>query len=178
MPSDGKSRIWAIAGLLTVAVLAVVLIPATGAMLGIGPDSSRNNWPAQFRSNGERIYFSGTSSSGLPITSNGGGMHMQMHAGGCVTCHGADRLGGRLMPRFWVTAPPLTAAALFKADDEHSGEDRHGDHDAYDEATLRRAITEGIDPEGERLDPAMPRWSMDDRDATDLIGFLRSTVAE
>jgi hypothetical protein len=35
----------------------------------------------------------------------GGGMHMQMNRAGCVTCHGVDRQGARLMPRFWKAAP-------------------------------------------------------------------------
>ena len=105
-------------------------------------------------------------------------MRMQMRAGGCVTCHGSDRLGGRLMPQFWISAPPLTAAALFKGNDEHSGEDEHGNHDAYNDETLRRAIADGRDPGNEQLDAAMPRWSMAAQDLADLIGFLRSPVPE
>ena len=150
-------------GLFVIAVLAMNM----GNM-------GRENWPVQFQSNGERIYFTGMSSSGTPITSTGGTMHMQMHLGGCANCHGADRQGGRLMPKFWKVAPPLTPAALFKKHDEGSKDDGHGDHGSYSDTALRRAITKGQDPENKQLDPAMPRWSMSEQDLTDLINFLKS----
>jgi hypothetical protein len=41
---------------------------------------------------------------------------------------------------------------------------------------LRRAITDGVDPAGERLDPAMPRWSMSGEDMADLIAYLKTPV--
>ena len=164
----------------TLVILAVILVVGVAALasgrfnFGFGPDTNRDNWPTQFSSNGERIYFIGTSSSGLPITPTGGGMHMRMHGGGCASCHGADRLGGRLMPSFWIKVPPLTPAALFKTDDDHSGDEGHGNHDAYNDETLRHAITKGMDPSGQQLDPGMPRWSMAEQDLADLIEFIRS----
>jgi cytochrome c oxidase subunit 2 len=137
-----------------------------------------------FVSNGERIYFTGTSASGSPIVPVGGigsmgGMHMQMHGSGCVSCHGVDREGQRLWPQFWIKAPALSVGALFD-DDAHDGGgdghdeggDGHGDHASYDAESLRRAITRGLDPAGEPLDQAMPRWSMSPSDLDDLISFL------
>ena len=130
-----------------------------------------------FVSNGERIYFSGTSASGLPISASGGGgsmsgMHRQMHGGGCASCHGADREGQRLWPQFWIKAPALSVDALFGDDAHDEGGDGHGDHASYDAESLRRAITRGLDPAGEPLDQAMPRWSMSPSDLDDLISFL------
>ena len=136
--------------------------------------------PAEFISNGERIYFTGSSESGNPIiarpsNSGMGGMHMRMHGGGCASCHGADREGQRMMPRFWIKAPALTPEALF-GDDDHGGEsDGHGDHDSYNIKSLRLAITTGIDPSGETLDSTMPRWSMADTDLNDLIEYLQQS---
>ena len=130
-----------------------------------------------FVSNGERIYFSGTSASGLPIGASGGGgsmsgMHRQMHGGGCASCHGADREGQRLWPQFWIKAPALSVDALFGDDAHDEGGDGHGDHASYDAESLRRAITRGLDPAGESLAQAMPRWSMSPSDLDDLISFL------
>ncbi len=166
-------------------ILVVLLVLLAGALLlfGSGPLTDRSAWPSEFRSNGERVYFTATSASGPQITSQGGSMHMMMSGGGCVTCHGADRGGGRLMPRFWQSAPPLTAAALFGEHDEATKaegaakDDGHGDHDDYTDDTLRRAITDDVDPGGERLDPVMPRWSMAEGDMTDLIAYLKTPVA-
>lgn len=126
--------------------------------------------PAEFKSNGERIYFTGFSTSGEPVTYSGGNMHLQMMGGGCATCHGASRRGARMMPQFWLVAPPLTRDALFA---EHKGEQEHGVHDSYDLETLQRAIARGMTPSGELLDPTMPRWSMGEADWRDLLTYLR-----
>jgi hypothetical protein len=136
-----------------------------GMMMG-GQPVSRN-----FDSNGERIYFTGKSRTGRPITFSGGNMHLRMMGGSCATCHGDNRKGGiRMMPRFWVIAPALTRGALF---DDH-GDDGHGDHDRYTEASLRRAISEGRDAGGKPLADSMPRWSMDEAQLKDLLEYLRS----
>ena len=163
-----------------VLVLAVALAAAQ-LTFGFGPMTNRADWPSEFQSNGERIYFTATSASGQLISLQGGTMHMRMSAAGCVACHGADRKGGRLTPKFWNSAPDLTAAALFGVhsdeDSDASGDgDGHDDHDSYTEDTLRRAITDGVDPTGERLDPAMPRWFMSAEDMADLIAYLKTPV--
>ncbi len=43
----------------------------------------------------------------------------------------------------------------------------------YTEATLARAITQGIDPAGHPLDPAMPRFSLSQAELNALIAFLK-----
>ena len=141
---------------------------------------STNGIPREFTSNGERIYFTGVNASGKTIVARGGdasmGMHRQMHGGGCATCHGVEREGQRLMPRFWIKAPALTSDALFGDDDHKQDSDGHGDHGNYDSVSLRRAITDGIDPAGESLDQAMPRWSMNESDLNDLIAYLQKPL--
>ena len=161
-----------------VALITLVVLVGAWFHFGLSPLTDRRHWPSQFQSNGERIYFTATSASDQPISSRGGGMHMRMMVGGCVDCHGSDRRGGRLMPRIWQVVPPLTSTALFG---EHAGgrsEDAHGDHKVYTEETLRRAITQGIDPSGKPLDPAMPQWSMSPKDLADLIAYLKGPIAE
>lgn len=143
-----------------------------------GPSGNRAG-TREFVSNGERIYFTGTSVSGNPIGASGGSghmnMHMRAHGTGCVTCHGAEREGRRLWPQFWIKAPALTAEALFADDAHDDNSDGHGDHGSYDSSSLRRAITQGIDPAGQQLNDAMPRWSMSPSDMNDLIAYLQQT---
>ena len=137
-----------------------------------------NSGSENYVSNGERIYFTGQNQLGVSINSEGGsgGMHNQMHrGGGCASCHGADREGERLWPQFWISAPALTAEALFGDDSHDSDSDGHGDHADYDEESLRRAISLGVEPSGERLDSAMPRWTMSEIDMADLINFLQQS---
>jgi mono/diheme cytochrome c family protein len=153
------------------AAVAVALAIVGGCDSGPGMMMREQAVSRNFDSNGERIYFTGRSRSGPAITFSGGNMHLRMMGGGCTTCHGDDREGGiRMMPRFWVVAPALTRDALF----EDHGDDGHGDHDRYTEASLRRAISEGLDAGGEPLAESMPRWSMDERQLEDLLEYLRS----
>ena len=157
-------------------LIALIALIAWRVLFGFNLMNNRGEWPSRFQSNGERIYFTAMSASRRRINSRGGGMHMSMMGGGCVTCHGADRRGGRVMPRFWEVVPPLTPAALFDEHAEGEKEDGHGDHEGYTNETLRRAITQGVDPGGKSLDPAMPRWSMSTQDLDDLIAYLKSPV--
>ena len=134
---------------------------------------SATSVPSSFSSNGERIYFTGTSSRNSPIQSDGGWSHMQMMGGACASCHGSDRRGGaRMFPYFWIKTPPLLAKSLFgNHDDIGNG---HGDHESYDEVTIRKAISKGIDPSGKSLSDLMPRWRMSDADMSDLVAYLKN----
>ncbi len=162
----------------TLLFMSIIFLTSCNGSYDHGPANGGIGGTA-FVSNGERIYFTGTSASGLPISANGGGgsmsgMHRQMHGGGCASCHGSEREGQRLWPRFWVKAPALSVGALFgdDANAHDEGGDGHGDHASYDAESLRHAITRGLDPAGESLDQAMPRWSMSPSDMDDLISFL------
>jgi hypothetical protein len=147
------------------AALAIFATALSGCDTGHGMMMGGQAVPTGFRSNGERIYFTGTGNSGAP-----GNMHLRMMGGGCATCHEADRGGGRMMPEFWSVAPPLTREALFGGGE---AEGSHGGHASYDTESLRRAVSRGIAPSGASLDPIMPRWSMSEPDWRDLLAYLR-----
>jgi len=118
----------------------------------------------QYKNNGERIYFTATSSSGKSIFSQGSTM-MQGNIS-CVDCHGADGHGGNvniMMDSF--EAPNITWTALTGS---------HEDHVPFTETTIKDAITKGIDPSGQELESYMPIWQMADEDLNDLIGFLKT----
>ena len=158
-------------------VIALLLI-MSGCDMDAGPGGwASNAIPETFSSNGERIYFTGVSKSGNPITASSNDFHMsmhrQIHGGGCATCHGSDKEGSRLMPKFWKKAPALTSNALFGDNSEgHDDSEAHA-HETYTPRTLRLAITEGVNPSGHALDTAMPRWSMNEADLDDLISYLQ-----
>jgi cytochrome c oxidase subunit II len=159
-----RSAAW----LLAVLMLAGVLGACT--VTGDGPFGRGD--PRSYESNGERIYFSGTSDSGDRIRSEGGpGSGMMRHRFACADCHGDDGQGGRIrMMMQSFESPAITWSALTE------GHEGHGDdgHPPYTEETLKQAITDGIDPAGNRLDSLMPRWQMSEQDLDDLIGFLKS----
>jgi len=123
-----------------------------------------------YSANGERIYLTATSNSGSPITyqSSAGWMPgtMMMRVA-CATCHATTGHGGPVtMFAQSFVAPDITWPVLTGAGDM--------DHPPYTEETVKRAITEGIDPGGHALDPAMPRWSMTPADLDDLVSFLQT----
>ncbi len=125
---------------------------------------------SRFASNGEQIYFTATSQRGTPISSD---MGMGMMRGGrmtCASCHGPDGRGGRVQMMMQVfEVPDIRYQTL--TSEEH-GEEM--EHEAFTDDTIKQAITEGIEPNGESLDWPMPRWSMSDEDLDDLIEFLKA----
>ncbi|MCB0069138.1 MAG: cytochrome c [Caldilineaceae bacterium] len=164
-------------GLLAIFSLA---LPYGGMMGGIS-----RGWGRTFASNGERIYFTATSQRQTSITSDisagraGGNMPMMMGGSvACADCHGPDGRGGRqqmMMTSF--TAPDIRWQTLTAAD--HGATDEHEEagameHPPYTEATLKRAITQGVNPAGEPLAWPMPQWRMSDEDLNDLIGYLQT----
>ena len=179
-------------------------------------------YPTTFSSNGEQIYFTGTSASGDPITFNmhydynpygipapaaapyGGMMGRGMMGRGmmgstwgstgdnswgmqggmtCASCHGPDGRGNRYLAMGQVVTPDIRYSTLADleeedhledADADHSGEETEHGHIPYDEASIKQAIIQGIEPDGEPLNSFMPRWSMSDQDLDDLVEFLKA----
>lgn len=119
-----------------------------------------------FSSNGQRIYFTAESASGERITYTGGPSTMMQGALACVNCHGTKGHGGTvafMMQR--VDVPNITWTELTAQD---------MDHLPYTEETLKRAITQGIDPAGNPLNYPMPRWQMPAQDLNDLVAFIKT----
>jgi cytochrome c oxidase subunit II len=133
----------------------------------------------RFDSNGERIYFTARSASGQPIRADVDRMQgMQRGGMACVDCHGEDGRGGvvRIMMMERFEAPDIRYKTLAEEDHAQEGQEEndHDEHPPYTDETLKRAITEGIDPAGEPLDWPMPRWQMDESDLDDLIAYLKT----
>jgi len=149
-------------------------------------ERSGPSWgPGAFDSNGERIYFSGTSErSGRIIYRGGptgGGMMMGGGSLACVSCHGPDGRGGvHGMHMQVMDAPDIRWSTLSAAMEEgHGGEAQpEGEHGevmaGYDLEAFRLAVVEGRHPDGTELSSSMPRWNLSDEDLADLAEFLQS----
>ena len=149
-------------------VMLSVLFLLVSCSEGMHSNSEDTYTKDLFSGNGEKIYFTGITQSNAVVPSSGGHHHSKMHGGGCVTCHGVNREGGnRMWPWFWVTAPALTPTALI-GDHESDGHS----HTVYDAQSLKRAIIEGVNPAGEKLNNLMPKWQMSEGDLNDLVHFL------
>jgi cytochrome c oxidase subunit 2 len=143
-----------------------------GGMMGRG--GYGYGYPQRFASNGEQIFFTGTSWRGGIIPFEGGPMWLRMHGGGCVSCHGSTGQGGA--PVMMGTAiPPDIRYKSLTSGEHHHGEGEEGEeHEKYTDDLIKRAVTRGIDPEGKPLDWTMPRYYMNDVDFYDLLEFLKT----
>lgn len=125
-----------------------------------------------FESNGERIYFTGRSATGPPITAEMTGMHrMQPGMMSCAGCHGAGGRGGTVrMMMATLEAPDIRYHTLTEGDHGEA----HADHPPYTDEDIKRAITQGVDPAGQPLNWMMPRWDMSEEQLEDLLDYLQT----
>jgi hypothetical protein len=131
----------------------------------------------------ERLYRNGMLPSGLPLVARReGGARVLGAAGACFSCHRRSGLGtfeGRNV------VPPITGNYLFRPGGRHRADPNRltaqsasleaglPDRGPYTDATLARAIREGIGADGRSLDFLMPRYELDEATMTSLIGYLR-----
>lgn len=105
--------------------------------------------------NGRSIFMTGRDVAGVRITASPRPLRMS-----CVQCHRADGSGGMHFPGGVVSAD-LRHDALTK-----------GQKHPYTIALLERAISRGIDNEGSRLSPVMPRWRMSKADLRAVATYV------
>jgi mono/diheme cytochrome c family protein len=144
-----------------------------GGMMGGAPYGGYGK--RQFASNGEQIYYTGVSQKNGPVPRIGGPPWVQHVGVGCVACHGVQGRGG--VPVMMGTATPedirytvLTASEQQK----EGGKKEEMDHPPFTDATIKQAITQGVDPANKPLDWTMPRWQMADQDLNDVLEYLKS----
>ena len=144
-----------------------------GLLILAGRGAQGSGSGRQYRSDGEQIYFTGTSQRGSTITSD---MRMGMMNGGmntCASCHGADGRGGRVrMMMRTFTAPDIRYETLV-GEEEMAHEHEEEEHPPYTNEIIKRAITQGVNPAGELLEWPMPRWTMSEEDLVDLLDYLK-----
>ncbi|MCX7948668.1 MAG: ABC transporter substrate-binding protein [Treponemataceae bacterium] len=91
----------------------------------------------------------------------------------CVNCHGRNGLG---RPSSGIYPSNITYRELSKPYPVRQMDGRQ--RPAYNEETLGRAITQGVDPAGNRLNPAMPTYSMGEEELKALIAYLKRLGSE
>jgi cytochrome oxidase Cu insertion factor (SCO1/SenC/PrrC family) len=110
----------------------------------------------------------------------------------CIDCHRPSGYGG-VEGSAWV--PPVTGPLLFSAHEPRQVDlfeklfrealapafwrelRERASRPAYDEASLGRALRQGLDPLGRPLHPLMPRYRWSDREIADLAAYLRTLAA-
>ena len=126
---------------------------------------------------GETLYRRGLLPSGEPLRAvREGNATVQGRDAACVSCHRRSGLGsteGR------ITIPPITGPYLFVARAKRLEElglpfvdTARLEHEPYTDATLARAIRDGIGANGRPLNYLMPRYQIDDAAMAELIAYL------
>ncbi len=138
-------------------LLLSLVLALPGAASGLSPEETR----------GKQIYTLGTSASGVEIEAVLGeeGAPLPASALPCAGCHGREGHGGK---EGGVRPSDLTREALGRP---AAGAGRR--HPPYDDRLLIRAITLGVDPAGNKLHVAMPRYRLTQKDAADLLAYLK-----
>ncbi|MHC6225781.1 cytochrome c/ABC transporter substrate-binding protein [Pseudomonas sp. X10] len=119
---------------------------------------------------GKRLYREGLSSSDAQVVARVGASGMSVPASvlPCASCHGND---GRGRAEGGVRPAVLDWQRLALGQGNRQVNGRQ--YPAYGDASLARAIQEGVDPAGNRLDPAMPRFVLSTADQRNLTAYLK-----
>jgi ubiquinol-cytochrome c reductase cytochrome b subunit len=112
-------------------------------------------------SNGYTIYTMEYNSLGERINFTEGPDWLAVQGGGCAVCHGLDGMGGKQVQNCTAIPPDIRYQEL-------TGNYLNND------TLIARAITHGIDENGEELDACMPRWHLEQNDLVDLIAYMKT----
>ena len=142
------------------ALLVFASIHSAAAQAPLSPQESR----------GKEIYLLGASKSGQDILAYIGESSLEVPGTSmtCANCHG---LAGQGKSEGGIDPSNITWEALTKPYGVTHGNGRK--HPAYTPRGLALAITRGLDPAGNKLLRAMPRYQMSKADLDDLVVYLK-----
>lgn len=148
--------------------------------LGLGPALAQ---PSPLQEAGRRIYLQGLLGDGQTLRASGaGGTALSGPAAACVQCHRRSGMGSR---EGSLAIPAVAGPLLFKpavslrprrpgaAAQEVTGS-RQDTRAAYDDATLARALRQGLDSSGRPLDALMPRYDLGEAELQALSAYLHA----
>jgi ABC-type branched-subunit amino acid transport system substrate-binding protein len=140
------------------AVLCVSAVQST--------QESRALTPAERR--GRALYLRGEIASQKPLTALVGDLEVPASTINCAGCHGRR---GEGKTEGGVVAGNLTWTNLTKSyGHTHPNGRKHG---AFNESSFTTAVVRGVDPAGNDLAVAMPRYRMSIEDMNDLIAYIK-----
>jgi len=152
---------------LALASLAASAFTASGAQGG-GQGSAVPQPLTERERRGRAIYLRGESPSGREIKAAVGELDVPSSTVTCAGCHGAR---GEGKTEGGVTAGSLVWSHLLKPyGHTHPTGRKHG---PFTESAFIRAVTAGVDPAGNNMLAAMPRYRMSAEDMADIIAYLK-----
>ena len=144
------------------AILSLLLVPLVAAA-GLTDAEKR----------GKRIYMDGKGRKKISAYLLSAGVKVPGSGFPCINCHLA---GGKGQEEGGVQSADITWFSLTK---KFTGKRPSGRaHTPYDEKSVMAAITIGLDPAGNELDEAHPRFEMEREDLEDLVAYLQAMDRE
>ncbi|MEA2490472.1 MAG: hypothetical protein QOH21_2264 [Acidobacteriota bacterium] len=137
---------------------------AFAALLLTGAATAGTLTPQQQR--GKQLYLTGESAAQRRVTALIGADEVEV-AASVVPCGSCHARSGRGNPEGGITPSNLQWDVL-----SHPATTDDRTRAAYTPALLRRAITMGIDPSANHLQPTMPRYRMAIEEMNDLLAYL------
>jgi cytochrome c553 len=133
---------------------------------------------------GRKIYMEGVLASGEPMKGKRqNAVQVEGAMAACETCHrrsGMGSLEGN------IVVPPITGHFLFATDenrpialvDPRAPKNVTRAHTPYTEASLAKAIREGVNVSGKPMNPLMPQFDLSDVEIKAVSAYLRQLTAE
>lgn len=144
----------------------LTLIILFACLLSLGAQQTRPLTPSERR--GRAIYLRGESPGKGDITAVVGELEVPATSVNCAGCHGRR---GEGKTEGGVTAGNLTWANLIKPyGHTHSTGRKHG---PFNESSFATAVVRGVDPSGNNLVVAMPRYHMSIEDMNNLLAYIK-----
>ena len=158
------------------AVLVITAIAFAVTWWSISIDAARAQVSKELtprEKRGKEIYLNGEGDGGVILAALGGG-DLEVPAGSfpCSNCHGVRGEGSR---EGGIQPPRLDWRSLSSASESQLTRNSRG---AYTETSLARAISLGVDANGARLHPGMPRYKMTAAQMGGLIAYLKKIGEE
>jgi hypothetical protein len=158
--------------LTALSVAALLAAPAAGAAAANGPPAT-----------GERVYRAGVLADGSPLVgARESGANVSGDGAACVNCHRRSGLGN---VEGTIVIPPIIAKYLYRSRTTNV-EDLSLPHVpgftpngwTYTDETLARVIRTGVRPDGQSLNPLMPRYALDDASMAALVEYLKGLTSQ
>ena len=125
------------------------------ASAATAPAKTAQSTNAAAIANGRAIFLRGIDASGARIVAKPPAQRPS-----CAACHMPTGAGGVHFPDGAVSADLRHAALVTRQ------------KPPYTIALLERAVSAGIDNDGDKLDPAMPRWALSQRNLHDVVYYV------
>lgn len=132
---------------------------------------------------GRRIYMEGILPSGKPLQADRAGLAAEGQAAACENCHRSSGMGSL---EGSIVAPPIAGKFLF-ADprnrplaivDTRAASNLTRAHAPYNEASFGKALSQGVNVGGSKMNPLMPHYKLSSAELKALMAYLKQLSAE